>query len=184
MKLWIIILILIIILFIIFMLVNYIYNKFQDYIIKTNEVEGKIDETLRNKYDNILKINNIIKERIKTNKEIVDDLEELKDKELSSFEMHRILTEKYNKIDFIRKQYKEVSTSDEVNKLFYEINDMDESLNAYIKFYNENIVGYNKLIRKVPYNIVGIILKYKEKMFFDGKDLNDENIKDFKLYKM
>lgn len=181
MKIWAILLLLIIILFVIFMLLNFIYNKFQDYIIRINEVEGKIDETLRNKYDNILKINNIIKEKIKTKKELVDDLEDLKDKELSSFEMHRILTEKYNKIDFVRKQYKEVSTSDEVNKLFYEITDMDESLNAYIKFYNENIVGYNKLIRKVPYNIIAIILKYKEKMFFDGKDLYDENIKDFKL---
>lgn len=157
------------------------YNRFQDYIIKINEVEGKIDETLRDKYDNILKINNIIKERIKTNKEIVDDLEELKSDEKSSFEIYRILKESYNKIDFIRKQYKEVSTSDEINKLFYEINDMDESLNAYIKFYNENITEYNKLIRKFPYNMIGIILKYKEKMFFDGKDLNDENIKDFKI---
>ena len=65
--------------------------------------------------------------------------------------------------------------------IFYEINDMDESLSAYIKYYNENIVGYNTFIRKFPYNIIGIILKYEEKMFFDGKDLNDDNIKDFKI---
>ena len=181
MKAWLVILIILIVLFVLFLIANIIYNKFQDFIIKINEVEGKIDDTLRGKFDNILKINNIIKEKIKTNKELVDDLEELKNEDKSSFEIYRILTESYNKIDFVRKQYKEVSTSDEVNKLFYEINDMDESLNAYIKFYNENIVEYNKLIRKVPYNLIGIILKYKEKMFFDGKDLNDDNIKDFKL---
>ena len=58
---------------------------------------------------------------------------------------------------------------------------MDESLNVYIKYYNENIVEYNKYVRKFPYNIIGIILKYKEKPFFDNKDLNDENIKDFKI---
>lgn len=181
MKLWIVILIILVILFAIFMIVNYIYNKFQDYIIKINEVEGKMDETLRNKFDNILKINNIIKERIKTKKELVDDLEEIKSDEKSSFEIYRILKESYNKIDFVRKQYKEVSTSEEINKLFYEIDELDETLKAYIKFYNENIVEYNKLIRKVPYNVIGIILKYEEKKFFDGKDLNDDNIKDFKL---
>ena len=38
-----------------------------------------------------------------------------------------------------------------------------------------------KLIRKFPYNIMGKILKYKEKTFFDGKDMNDDDIKDFKL---
>ena len=181
MKAWIIILIILVILFALFMIVNIIYNKFQNFIIRINEVEGKIDETLRNKYDDLLKINNICKERINTKKEIVDDLEEIKTDEKSSFEVYRILKESYNKVDFIRKQYKEVSTSEEVNKLFYDIDDMDESLKAYIKFYNENIVEYNKLIRKFPYNVIGIILKYKEKLFFDGKDLNDDNVKDFKL---
>lgn len=181
MEPWIIILIILVIIFTIILLINVIYNKFQDFIIKINEVEGKIDDTLRDKYDNILKINNIIKERIKTEKEIVDDLENIKTDEKSSFEIHRILKESFNKLDFVKKQYKEVNTSEDINKLFYDINEMDESLNAYIKYYNENIVEYNTYIRKFPYNIIGIILKYKEKQFFDNKDLNDDNIKDFKI---
>ena len=180
MKPWIIILIILIVIFTIFLLVNIIYNKFQDFIIRIKEVEGKIDDTLRDKYDDLLKINNIVKEKINTDKEIVDDLEDIKTDEKSSFEIHRLLKESFNKLDFIKKQYKELNTED-VNKLFFETNEMDESLNAYIKYYNENIVEYNKYVRKFPFNIIGIILKYKEKPFFDNKDLNDENIKDFKI---
>ena len=180
MKLWIIILIILVVIFSIFLIVNIIYNKFQDFIIKIKEVEGKIDDTLRDKYDDLLKINNIVKEKINTDKEIIDDLENIKTDEKTSFEIHRILKESFNKLDFIKKQYDELNTED-VNKLFCEINEMDESLNAYIKYYNENIVDYNTYIRKFPYNIIGIILKYKEKSFFDNKDLNDENIKDFKI---
>ena len=180
MKLWLIILIILVVIFALILLVNIIYNKFQDFIIKINEVEGKIDDTLRDKYDDLLKVNNIVKEKIKTDKEIVDDLENIKTDEKSSFEIHRLLKESFNKLDFIKKQYKELNTED-VNKLFFEINEMDESLNAYIKYYNENIVDYNKYVRKFPFNIIGIILKYKEKTFFDNKDLNDENIKDFKI---
>ena len=180
MKLWMIILIIVVILFSLFLLINIIYNKFQDFIIRIREVEGKIDDTLRDKYDNLLKINNIVKEKINTDKEIVDDLEDIKTDEKSSFEIHRLLKESFNKLDFIKKQYDELNTED-INKLFFEINEMDESLNAYIKYYNENIVEYNKYIRKFPFNIIGIILKYKEKTFFDNKDLNDENIKDFKI---
>ena len=180
MKLWIIILIILVAIFALILLVNIIYNKFQDFIIRINEVEGKIDETLRNKYDDLLKINNEVKEKIKTDKEIVDNLENIKTDEKSSFEIHRLLKESFNKLDFIKKQYKELDTED-INKLFLEINEMDESLNAYIKYYNENIVDYNKYVRKFPFNIVGIILKYKEKTFFDNKDLNDDNIKDFKI---
>ena len=180
MKLWMIILIVLVVIFALILLVNIIYNKFQDFIIRIKEVEGKIDDTLRDKYDNLLKINNIVKEKIKTDKEIVDDLEDIKTDEKSSFEIHRLLKDSFNKLDFIKKQYKELNTED-VNKLFFEINEMDESLNAYIKYYNENIVEYNKYVRKFPFNIIGIILKYKEKAFFDNKDLNDENIKDFKI---
>ena len=181
MKLWMIILIILVVIFALFLLVNIIYNKFQDFIIKINEVESKIDDTLRDKYDDLLKINNIVKEKINTDKEIIDDLENIKTDEKSSFEIHRLLKESFNKLDFVKKQYKEVNTSEDINKLFFEINEMDESLNAYIKYYNESIVEYNKYIRKFPFNIIGIVLKYKEKQFFDNKDLNDENIKDFKI---
>ena len=158
MKLWIIILIVLVVIFALFLLVNIIYNKFQDFIIKINEVEGKIDDTLRDKYDNLLKINNIVKEKINTDKEIIDDLENIKTDEKSSFEIHRLLKESFNKLDFVKKQYKEVNNSEDINKLFFEVAEMDESLNAYIKYYNENIVEYNKYIRKFPFNIIPIIL--------------------------
>lgn len=181
MKIWIILLIILIILFALFVFVGLIYNKFQDFIIRINEAEGKIDDTLRNKYDTLLKINNISKEKINTDKEIVDNLENIKTDENTSFEIHRILKEAYNKLDFIRKQYDELKKDQEIKKLYESIDDMDESLNAYIKYYNENIVDYNEYVRKFPYNIIGVILKYKEKMFFDNKDLNDDNIKDFKI---
>ena len=180
-MIWIIVLIIIIVLFTLFIFTNIIYNKFQDYIIKINEVEGKIDESLRNKYDVLIKLNNSIKEIIKTDKDLVDDLEKLKDQDKSSFEIHRILIEKYGKLEYIKKQYKEITKSEDINKMFYEIDDIDESLHAYIKFYNENITEYNVYVRKLPYNILAIILKYKEKPFFDNKDLSDEKIDDFKL---
>lgn len=181
MKLWIIILIIFVLLFGLFVLIGLIYNKFQDYIIRINEVEGKIDDTLRNKYDNLIKINNIVKEKIKTDKEIIDDLENIKTDEKTSFEMHRLLKEAYTKLDFVRKQYDELKKEKDIKELFDDMDDMDESLNAYIKYYNENIVDYNKYVRKFPYNIIGMLLKCKERMFFDNKDLNDDIIKDFKI---
>ena len=181
MNISIVILILIVLIALLAFFYSIIYNKFQDSIIKLNEVEGKIDETLRNKFDSLLEMNNIIKESINTKKAIVDDITKLKEEEISSFELDRKLSEALSKINFVRKQYDELHNIEQLNKLSYDVDDMDESLAAYKKYYNENIVEYNKLIRKFPFNIIGKILKYKEKNFFDGKDLNDDNIKDFKL---
>lgn len=176
-----IIILIIIILFALFIVYSTTYNKFQDYIIKINEVEGKIDDSLREKFDIILKLNNIIKEIIKTNKTLVDDISKLKDENISSFEMDRKLVEAINKVNFVKSKYDEVDSNEEIIKLTYDIEDIDESLKAFKKFYNETITKYNKLIRMFPYNIIGKILKYKERTFFDGKDMNDDDIKDFKL---
>ena len=123
----------------------------------------------------------LIKKKIKTKKVLVDDISKLKDKKISSFEIDRKLVEALNKINFVKSQYTELETDEDVIKLTYDIEDIDESLRAFKKFYNETIVFYNRLIRKFPYNIMGKILKYKEKTFFDGKDMNDDDIKDFKL---
>ena len=157
------------------------YNKFQDYIIKINEVESKIDDSLREKFDTILKLNNIIKDKIKTNKILVDNLKELKDKDISSFDMDRKLVEELNKVIYVKDKFSELDNDEDIIKLLYSIEDLDESLSAFKKFYNETITAYNVLIRKIPYNIVGKILKYKEKTFFDGKDMSDDKIDDFKL---
>ncbi len=157
------------------------YNKFQDYIIRINEVEGKIDDSLRDKFDNILKLNNIIKEKIQTKKTLVDDLSNLKDENISSFDIDRKLVEAMNKVNFVKNKYNELDNDEEVIKLIYNIEDLDESLSAFKKFYNETINNYNILIRKFPYNIIGKILKYKEKTFFDGKDMTDDDKNDFKL---
>ena len=157
------------------------YNKYQDYIIRINEVESKIDDYLRDKFDTILKLNNNIKEKIKTKKELVDDISNIKDKDISSFDLDRKLIEALNKINFVKDNYDELDKDEEVIKLLYNIEDIDESLRACRKYYNETITEYNKLIKKIPYNIVGKILKYSEKTYFDGKNMNDEITNDFKL---
>lgn len=181
MTIHIIIILILIILFTIGLIYLSTYNKFQDYIIKINEVESKIDDSLREKFDTILKLNNIIKDKIKTNKILVDNLKELKDKDISSFDMDRKLVEELNKVIYVKDKFSELDNDEDIIKLLYSIEDLDESLSAFKKFYNETITAYNVLIRKMPYNIVGKILKYKEKTFFDGKDMSDDKIDDFKL---
>ncbi len=49
MKASVIILIIIVVLFLLFIAFSIIYNKFQEYIIRINEVESMIDTYLRNK---------------------------------------------------------------------------------------------------------------------------------------
>ena len=61
------------------------------------------------------------------------------------------------------------------------LDDSEHEINALRKYYNDTITEYNKLTKKFPSNIVAIMLKYKEKTYFDGKNMNDDIINDFKL---
>ena len=62
-----------------------------------------------------------------------------------------------------------------------DIKRIDEKLTSAKDFYNKYITESNALVLKFPSNIVALIHKIKQKNFFDNKDLNDEEINDFKL---
>ena len=48
-------------------------------------------------------------------------------------------------------------------------------------YYNANISNYNHMVKKIPSMIIAKIKKYKERLFYDLKDMNDEDYEDFKL---
>lgn len=160
-----------------------LYNKIQDYIIRINEVESIIDNNLREKYDQINKIVSIIKgnDKIKIDKKIMDEIVKLKNKKISNFNLDRKLIETATYLTSLREKNKDIKNNEEINLLNEKINELDELLIINKEYYNRNIAEYNKLIKLFPTNIVASICKYEEKLFFDKKDMSDEDINDFKL---
>lgn len=160
-----------------------LYNKIQDYIIRINEVESIIDNNLREKYDNINKIASIIKgnEKIKIDKKVLDEIVKLKNKKISNFNLDRKLIETANYFTSLKEQNKEIKNNEEIIEINAKIYELDELLSVNKEYYNRNIAEYNKLLKMFPTNIVANICKYKEKLFFDRKDMSDEDYNDFKL---
>lgn len=182
-SLMIIILVIIIIICTIAIFYAIVYNKFQDYIIRINEVESIIDNDLRSKYDLINRSIPIIKSNMgKDNeKEIFGEIVKLRSRKIGNFELYRILVRASNEFNCLREEYPDINKSDEIKKIGKQINDIDLNVDNSIDYYNDNITIYNKLLKKFPSNIVATFCKYKEKLFFDRKDMNDEDYEDFKL---
>ncbi len=157
-----------------------IYNKIKTQIIKINSSENEIDDNLRLKYDLIVKIIAEIKKIIKDTKDF-DDIEEIKDINISSFEFYRKLADYESKIYTIKNDNSKILKNNTFNDLWYEIININTKLKAIEKYYNDSITSYNILVSKFPSKIVALILKYKEKKYFDGKNMYDKNIKDFKI---
>ena len=174
---------LMIIIFICLILVWYIniYNKFQNFIIRINEVEANIDTTLRKRFDLLNKSINIIKGNINTEEDVLGLIVKLRSRKLSNFDLDRQLYEAINEFNYYKDNYPELSESDALIKIDISLNESEHEITALRKYYNDIITDYNKLIRNFPSNLVAIISKYKEKTYYDGKNMNDNITNDFKL---
>ncbi len=155
------------------------YNNLVNYKIKIEKAEGIIDESLRQKYDLIAKMNLAIK-KVVTKKDYLKDYIDLKDKRISNYELDRKLTEAMNIILEVKNDFEELNTK-EFNSDLKEVNVINENLISCKNYYNKNTTELNQLIRKFPSNIVAKIHRYKIKPFFDGKNMQDAVIDDFKL---
>ncbi len=158
-----------------------IYNNLQSSKIKINEAEGIIDELLRKKYDLLNLMKDIIIEKTNLPDKTFDELKKVKDMNISSFEFERKLAEFNVLINRIKSDYDSLYDEDKFKNYYDELYDINEKLEATKSFYNKYTTILNKTIKKFPSNIIAFIHHVKVHAFFDGKDMFDDDIKDFKL---
>jgi len=158
-----------------------IYNKIQVLNIRVNEAETIIDEELRKKYDLILQSEKIIKKTTKKEITLFQELKDLKNEDISTFDFDRKCCEGYNLIKQIKSDYESLEKNDEFNNIINSILDCNEKLEAAKSFYNKYTSKLNEVIKKFPSNIIALIHQFKVKTYFDGKNMFDEDIEDFKL---
>ena len=135
------IIILVIIVIICAMIIFYatIYNKFQDYVIRINEVESIIDNCLRSKYDLINRAIPIVKSNIDKDEEIFGDIVKLRSRKIGNFELYRILKKASIELEGLKSTYPEIDKSDEIKKIIKEIKDIDAKVDNSTDYYNDNI---------------------------------------------
>lgn len=157
-----------------------IYNQYQNYIIRINEAEANIDSTLRKRFDLLNKSIGIIKAITKKDN-ILDIIVKLRSKKLTNFELDRQIYEAINEFSKYKEDYPDLKTNEGFMKIELGLNETEAEIVASRKYYNDIITDYNKLVRTFPSNVVAKISKYKVKPYFDGKNMEDNIVNDFKL---
>ncbi len=151
-----------------------IYNRFQENLIRINEVESDIDNVLRKRFDLLNKSISVIK------KELPDEnpmpiIEDLHSKKMSNFDLDRSLYQAINEFD----SYKSRIKDDEFQKIDGVLKETEAELLAYRKYYNDVTTDYNRLRHKFPSNLVAMICGYKDRNYYDNKNIlkNSDNLK-------
>ncbi len=157
------------------------FNKMQYLRTKIEQAEGIIDETLRKRYDALVRADNIIKTSLQDGKDYFKEFLALKNKKISNFEMDRKLKEAFALLYKFKDDYPDLGTNKELKEIFSTIKETDEKIAAFTSYYNKNTTELNEMIRKFPSNMIGKIHHFQLSAFFDGKNMNDDIYDDFKL---
>ena len=173
----------IIIILIIFLLICYVYlyNQINESIIRIEEAESRIDNNLRDKYDLLNRSISLIRNKIDLDQNAFKDIIKLRARKISNFDLDRVLVKAYNEFLSIYESNTKLRESDEIFKVSRQLEIINDELLTLRNYYNANITNYNKMIKKFPTNVIAQIKKYKERPFYDLKDMTDEDYEDFKL---
>ena len=181
MGIYTIILLLIIIIGLLAIVYINIYNHMQYSKTKIEKAENNIDNDLREKYDLVVKTDTIIKEHFKEKKDYLKEFINLKETDISNFDLERKLKEAETIISTLYEDNKELNENNSMKEVLENFKEVNEKLIADISYYNKHVTETNNYIRKFPNNIIAKIHHLNIKAFFDGKDMTDTDINDFKL---
>ena len=167
----------------IILLIYYIvlYNKINESIIRIDEAESRIDNNLRDKYDLLNRSISLFRNKIELDTNAFKEIIKLRARKISNFDLDRILVNSYNEFLTIYESNSILRESDEIFKVSRQLEIINEELLTLRNYYNANITNYNQMIKKFPTNIVAKIKKYKERPYYDLKNMTDEDHEDFKL---
>ena len=159
----------------------YQYNKLQHSKTKIDHAECLIDEALRNRYDMLVKADKLIKTELDSDKTYFKGLEKVKNENISNFDLDRKLTEYLNLLEQIKVDNPDLTNKKGFKELMSDNKKSCEKLQAAKSYYNKYTSELNDLVRTFPSNVVARIHGITIKSLFDGKNMEDEIIDDFKL---
>lgn len=163
-----------------------INNRFQLAIIKIEKAEEDIDIYLEKKRELLDRTRPVVSKELK----IEGFLPELEQdfKTISNFDENDILKKCYNDLFKIIDDNDKLLKSESLTNILTNLNDNEEDIVGAIRFYNDTVISYNKLIVSFPSNVVGFFKRYKKKAFFNNEKreifdiLNKEWGNDYEFY--
>lgn len=159
----------IVVVFLIFTMIEIsFYNKFQILKIKISEAYNSMDILFEKKVNLLERATNIIKENNDKYKEdmLLDNLTKIKSKNINRFELNQELTLAFRDYKGLLDLDQKLAELDSLKGINDELDNIDTDLDASKKYYNDNIVLYNNLVKCFPSNILARIKKYKKEDFF------------------
>ena len=151
------------------------YNERINLLLKRlDQSENEYNNKIKNKYNIIVRMINIVENRYKTHSKVFDDIKKIKVDEMSNTKSEELFNKCYKEIIDIKEDNKKVREVKSFKEVIDEYNENELHIISLRTFFNKYALEYNNIIKKIPYNIVSIFKKYKTRSLLDGKEIESD----------
>ena len=144
-----------------------IHNRFQLAIIKIEKAEDDISIYLEKKRELLSRTRPIVTKELKLDTFLAELDDNFKD--INNFVENDLLKKAYNEFLKMIDDNDKLLKSDSLSSIISQLNDNEEDIVGAIRFYNDTVVNYNKLVVSFPSNVVGFFMRLKRKEFYNNE---------------
>ena len=164
----------IILVLLLLLLYRYYNDKINELLKKINKSEKQELNKLKEKQNILIRAINLIENKSDIKSKTFDDVRKLKIDSLTTFKDEEILNKCFNEILDIKEDNSKSKKLKTLNEIINDYNENELHVISLRSYYNKYTMKYNYLIKKLPYNIIAKIKKYKLKLLLEGLEIEKE----------
>ncbi len=160
-----------------------LYNKLAKQKLVVNEAQADIETFLKQRYDMIPNLVEIVKGYAKHESETFAMVTEMRSKAMSAgsleekLEYEKKLSAGITKIFAVAESYPELKANENFKELQSALQGLEENIQKSRRFYNGTVRDFNTVIAVFPNNLVAGLFGYKAMPFFEASEEEKENVK-------
>jgi len=160
-----------------------LYNKLAQQKVLVNEASADIETFLKQRYDMIPNLVEIVKGYAKHEQDTFTKVTEMRTKAMSAGTLEEKM--KYEKelsgavtnLLAVAENYPELKANENFKELQTGLKDLEDNIQKSRRFYNGTVRDFNSMIAVFPNNLIAGIFGYKAMSFFEASEEEKENVK-------
>jgi len=150
-------------------------NKFNFSIIKIEEAESNIEIYLEKKRNLLERAIPVLKKELKQD-DFLKSLDKLDKDVLNHFQINALLHNAYLELLGIIDENEKLLKSKTITKIIRDLDSNEQNRIGSIKYYNDNVTNFNKLVNSFPTSIIAFFSRYKNKDYYNDEDKEIDEI--------
>jgi len=160
-----------------------LYNRLATQRLVVHEAEADIETFLKQRYDMIPNLVEIVKGYAKHEKETFESVIAMRSKSMAAgtldekMAMEKQLTAGVMKIFAVAESYPELKANENFKELQASLKGLEENIQKSRRFYNGTVRDFNTVIAVFPNSLIAGIMGYKAMPFFEADEEEKKNVK-------